>query len=58
MHLLTGLSKPSTHGVAHLYDLQTMEVKRDRVVPEPSCPVCGQLEHEAVADPEDEEADE
>lgn len=52
MHLLTGLSKPSTHGVAHLYDLRTLEVKRDPVVPEPDCPVCGHLEHEAVADEE------
>jgi bacteriocin biosynthesis cyclodehydratase domain-containing protein len=45
MHLLTGLAKPSTHGVAHLYDLRTMEVKREPVVPEPSCPVCGEMEH-------------
>jgi bacteriocin biosynthesis cyclodehydratase domain-containing protein len=45
MHLLTGLAKPSTHGVAHLYDLRTMEVKREPVVPEPDCPVCGEMEH-------------
>jgi bacteriocin biosynthesis cyclodehydratase domain-containing protein len=57
MHLLTGLSKPSTHGVGHMYDLRTMELKHDRVVPEPSCPVCGQLPHEDVADQEDEAAD-
>ncbi len=44
MHLLTGLSKPSTHGVAHIYDLQTMEVKQEPVVPEPDCPVCGEME--------------
>jgi bacteriocin biosynthesis cyclodehydratase domain-containing protein len=48
MHLLTGLSRPSTQGEAHIYDLRTMEVKRERVVPEPDCPVCGDLEHEEV----------
>ncbi len=52
VHLLTGLSRPSTQGVAHIYDLRTMEVKREPVVPEPDCPVCGRLEHEAVAGPE------
>jgi bacteriocin biosynthesis cyclodehydratase domain-containing protein len=46
MHLLTRLAKPSTHGVAHIYDLRTMEVKREPVVPEPSCPVCGEMEHQ------------
>lgn len=46
MHLLTGLARPSTQGVAHMYDLQTLEVKRERVVAEPGCPVCGHLEHE------------
>src|SRR5690348_16180294 len=45
MHLLTGLAKPSTHGVAHIFDLRTMEVKREAVVPEPDCPVCGEMEH-------------
>jgi bacteriocin biosynthesis cyclodehydratase domain-containing protein len=49
VHLLTGLSRPSTQGVAHIYDLRTMEVKREPVVPEPECPVCGRLEHEVVA---------
>jgi bacteriocin biosynthesis cyclodehydratase domain-containing protein len=48
MHLLTGLAKPSTHGVAHMYDLRTMEVKREPVVPEPECPVCGHLPHEGA----------
>jgi len=56
MHLLTGLARPSTHGVAHLYDLRTMEVKHDPVVPEPDCPVCGHLPHEAVAGQEGEGA--
>ncbi|HEX9967528.1 MAG TPA: TOMM precursor leader peptide-binding protein [Solirubrobacterales bacterium] len=41
LHLLTGLARPSTHGVAHIYDLRTMEVKREPVVPVPDCPVCG-----------------
>jgi bacteriocin biosynthesis cyclodehydratase domain-containing protein len=45
MHLLTGLSTPSTQGVAHIYDLRTMEVERDPVVPEPDCPICGNLTH-------------
>jgi molybdopterin-synthase adenylyltransferase len=49
LHLLTGLSKPATQGVAHIYDLRTMEVKREPVVPEPECPVCGQLPHEEGA---------
>lgn len=56
VHLLTGLSRPSTQGVAHIYDLRTMEVEREPVVPEPECPVCGHLEHEAVASSEGEGA--
>jgi len=43
MHLLTGLAKPSTQGVGHIYDLRTMDVEREPVVPEPDCPVCGHL---------------
>jgi molybdopterin-synthase adenylyltransferase len=50
MHLLTGLSRPATQGVAHIYDLRTMEVKREPVTPEPECPICGKLPHEEVAD--------
>ncbi|HET8955042.1 MAG TPA: TOMM precursor leader peptide-binding protein [Solirubrobacterales bacterium] len=49
LHLLTGLSRPSTQGVAHIFDLRTMEVKREPVVPEPECPICGQMPHEEVA---------
>ena len=49
MHLLTGLAEPSTLGVAHIYDLRTMEVEREPVVPEPDCPVCGHLHHAATA---------
>lgn len=44
MHRLTGLCEPSTQGVAHIYDLRTMEVEREPVVPEPDCPVCGHLD--------------
>jgi bacteriocin biosynthesis cyclodehydratase domain-containing protein len=44
MHLLTGLSEPSTQGVGHIYDLRTMEVEREKVVPEPECPVCSHLQ--------------
>jgi len=49
LHLLTGLSRPSTQGVAHIFDLRTMEVKREPVVPEPECPICGQMPHEEGA---------
>jgi bacteriocin biosynthesis cyclodehydratase domain-containing protein len=44
MHLLTGLAKPATHGVAHIYDLRTMELKKEDVVPQPECPVCAHLQ--------------
>jgi hypothetical protein len=40
MHLLTGLAKPSTLGTAHIFDLRTMEIEREEVVPAPDCPVC------------------
>jgi bacteriocin biosynthesis cyclodehydratase domain-containing protein len=43
MHHLTGLAEPSTQGVGHIYDLRTMDVEREPVVPEPDCPVCGHL---------------
>jgi bacteriocin biosynthesis cyclodehydratase domain-containing protein len=43
MHHLTGLAEPSSQGVSHIYDLRTMEVEREAVVPEPNCPVCGHL---------------
>lgn len=52
LHLLTGLSRPSTQGFAHIYDLRTMEVKREPVVPEPECPVCGGMPHEETAEAE------
>jgi len=43
VHHLTGLAAPSTQGVGHIYDLRTMEVEREPVVPELSCPVCDHL---------------
>ncbi len=43
MHHLTGLAEPSTLGVGHIYDLRSMKVEREPVVPEPDCPVCGHL---------------
>ncbi len=43
MHHLTGLSAPSTLGVAHIYDVRTMELRHERIAPEPGCPVCGKL---------------
>jgi bacteriocin biosynthesis cyclodehydratase domain-containing protein len=46
MHLLTGLAKPSTLGVSHIFDLRTMEVEREPVVAEPGCPVCGETQPE------------
>jgi bacteriocin biosynthesis cyclodehydratase domain-containing protein len=50
LHLLTGLSRPSTQGAAHIYDLRTMEVKREPVVPEPECPICGDMPHEDLGE--------
>ncbi len=44
MHQLTGLAQPSTLGAGHIYDLRTMEVEREPVIPEPSCPVCGGMQ--------------
>lgn len=40
MHQLTGLARPSTLGAGHIYDLRTMSVEREPVIPEPDCPVC------------------
>jgi len=44
LHYLTGLARPSTLGVGHMYDLRTMAVDREPVVPEPSCRVCGGMQ--------------
>jgi bacteriocin biosynthesis cyclodehydratase domain-containing protein len=43
MHLLTGLAEPSTMGTAHIYDLRTMEVEREEVKRDPTCPVCSDI---------------
>jgi bacteriocin biosynthesis cyclodehydratase domain-containing protein len=45
MHHLTGLAPPSTLGVGHIYDLRTMKLEREDVVPEPDCPVCGHMQN-------------
>ena len=58
LHLLTGLAQPSTLGVAQIYDLRTMEIDREPVVPEPDCPVCGHLEHRKLGEPLEGEAGE
>ena len=41
LHHLTGLCSPATLGVAYLYDLRTMQVVREPVARDVSCPVCG-----------------
>jgi molybdopterin-synthase adenylyltransferase len=51
VHLLTGLNQPSSLGVAQVYDLRTMEIDREPVVPEPECPVCGHLDHQKIGEP-------
>jgi molybdopterin-synthase adenylyltransferase len=57
VHLLTGLAEPATLGESHIYDLRTMEVKREPVVPEPDCPVCGEMEPQPrEAKPSEKEA--
>jgi bacteriocin biosynthesis cyclodehydratase domain-containing protein len=43
-HLLTELAAPATLGASLTYDLQTMEVRRERIVPDPECPVCAHLQ--------------
>jgi bacteriocin biosynthesis cyclodehydratase domain-containing protein len=48
MHHLTGLARPSTLGVSHLYDLRTMEVEREPVVSEPTCEVCGDIRYRSL----------
>jgi bacteriocin biosynthesis cyclodehydratase domain-containing protein len=43
MHYLTGLVEPSTLGAVHIYDLRTLELEREPVIPEDECSVCGHL---------------
>lgn len=51
MHLLTGLAEPATLGVAQMYDLRTLKVKSEPVVPDPDCPLCGHLQPAEPAEP-------
>jgi molybdopterin-synthase adenylyltransferase len=44
LHHLTGLAQPATLGVGHIYDLRTMALEREPVVPEPSCPICSGMQ--------------
>lgn len=48
LHFLTGLVEPASLSTACMYDLRTMEVKRELVVPEPDCPVCSHLRQVAA----------
>jgi molybdopterin-synthase adenylyltransferase len=48
LHFLTGLIEPASLSMACMYDLRTMEVKREAVAPEPGCPVCSHLRAGAV----------
>jgi bacteriocin biosynthesis cyclodehydratase domain-containing protein len=43
LHFLTGLAEPASLSTACMYDLRTMEVKRELVVAQPDCPVCSHL---------------
>lgn len=43
MHHLTGLADPSTLGVGHIYDLRTMVLEREPVIPADDCPVCADI---------------
>lgn len=49
MHHLTGLADPSTLGIGHIYDLRTMVLQREPVVPVDDCPVCSDV---PVIDPD------
>jgi bacteriocin biosynthesis cyclodehydratase domain-containing protein len=44
VHHLTGLVEPATLGVGYTFDLRTMEIEREPIVPEPACPVCADLQ--------------
>jgi molybdopterin-synthase adenylyltransferase len=43
MHFLTGLAEPATLGTSHSYDLRTLAVQLEHVVPEDECHVCGHM---------------
>ncbi len=51
VHHLTGLAAPSTLGAGHVYDLRTMQVEREDVVPEPDCPVCAHMQPSFESEP-------
>jgi bacteriocin biosynthesis cyclodehydratase domain-containing protein len=48
LHFITGLAEPASLSTACLYDLRTMEVRRERVVREPDCPVCSSRQETGV----------
>jgi len=48
LHFITGLAQPASLGTACLYDLRSMEVKRERVVRKPDCPVCSSQQETEV----------
>lgn len=49
LHFLTGLAAPATFGTSQILDLRTGTLKRERVIPEPGCPVCGEMQPDPVA---------
>ncbi|HEX5929567.1 MAG TPA: TOMM precursor leader peptide-binding protein [Solirubrobacterales bacterium] len=51
LHFLTGLVEPATLGVGYIFDLRTLEVEREPLVPEPECPVCSSLQHRQNDEP-------
>lgn len=48
LHFITGLAEPASLSTACLYDLRTMEVRRERIVREPNCPVCSSRQETEV----------
>jgi bacteriocin biosynthesis cyclodehydratase domain-containing protein len=49
VHFLTGLTEPASLRAACMYDMRTMEVEREPVVPDPECPVCSHLQPAVTA---------
>lgn len=41
LHYLTGIAAPSTLGTAYVYDLRTLECRREPVEQQPDCRICG-----------------
>ncbi len=50
LHYLTGLAEPATLGTSHSYDLRTMAMQSEPVVPEDECPVCGHMQPALVGE--------